>query len=367
MNADIKGLELAEKFYHEIVEPLLKENYPNLSYACGLLGTGSEVLGFDDEISTDHHWGPRLQFLLNDDDYYNLDLELHDFFAENLPPEFMGYSTHWSPPDPEDSGTQLLQTHEGGKINHRIEILSIDYYLRTSLSISTLNLEFVDWLIIPEQKLLEFTSGKLFRDDLGELTKYREKLKFYPDDVLRFKLIGCWDYINQEAPFIGRTGGKGDDLGSRIITTRMVKMLIKIAYLLEKKYPPYSKWLTHGFDLLPNIEQLKILLERALTTSNWREREDCLCEAILILIEKQNKLSLTKPLSLKPEQFHGRDIKIIEIEIVVKALSGEIDLDSNSLSQIGGIDQFIDNTLILSSSSEARKIIGIYDDVFMKK
>jgi hypothetical protein len=363
LNRNLKGLELAERFFFEIVEPLLRENYPDLLYTCGLLGNGSEVLGFDDEISTDHHWGPRLQILLSEKVYYNLHTEVANFFATNLPPEFMGYSTHWSPPDPEDSGTQLLQSHEGGKINHRIEIFSLNSYLNKVLSISYIDFEFTDWLIIPEQKLLEFTSGKVFRDDSGELTAFREKLKYYPDDVLRLKLIGCWDYIHQESPFVGRTGAKGDDLGSRIITTRLVRMLIKIAFLLERKYPPYSKWLTHGFNLLPNIEELKILLEKALITSEWRERENSLCEAISILIDKQNKLSLTKPLSLKPEQFHGRDIKIINIETVVKALWGGLNIKMKSKLQIGGIDQFVDNTLILSHSNESRKLINVYNSL----
>jgi hypothetical protein len=33
-------------------------------HAAALLDSGSEVLGFDDAMSTDHHWGPRVLLLL---------------------------------------------------------------------------------------------------------------------------------------------------------------------------------------------------------------------------------------------------------------------------------------------------------------
>ena len=41
------GLQLSRGLYGQVVAPLL--------------GDGSEVLGFDDEVSTDHDFGPRLQ------------------------------------------------------------------------------------------------------------------------------------------------------------------------------------------------------------------------------------------------------------------------------------------------------------------
>ena len=56
----------------------------------------------------------------------------------------------------------------------------------------------IDWLLIPEQKLLEFTSGRVFYNGLGELTKARNQLDYFPLDVWIFKLISEWDHIVEE-------------------------------------------------------------------------------------------------------------------------------------------------------------------------
>ena len=41
----IPGLELSQKYYWEIVRPLLDGQFPGLAHAAGLIGPGSEVLG----------------------------------------------------------------------------------------------------------------------------------------------------------------------------------------------------------------------------------------------------------------------------------------------------------------------------------
>lgn len=63
----VSGLVLSHRFFHEIVRPLLIEAFPGLRYAAALLGPGSEVLGFDTEMSADHDWGPRLFLFLREE------------------------------------------------------------------------------------------------------------------------------------------------------------------------------------------------------------------------------------------------------------------------------------------------------------
>ena len=63
----IKGLELSRVFYEEAVRPILVASFPELAYSAALIGPGSEILGFDTPLSTDHDWGPRLRLFLAED------------------------------------------------------------------------------------------------------------------------------------------------------------------------------------------------------------------------------------------------------------------------------------------------------------
>ena len=65
----VSGQELSRRFYQEQVRPVMHIGYPGLPYSAALLGRGSEVLGFDDEMSRDHNWEPRVLLFLRDADY----------------------------------------------------------------------------------------------------------------------------------------------------------------------------------------------------------------------------------------------------------------------------------------------------------
>ena len=167
----ISGMELSKSFYFEIVRPLLQKNFPEVRYASGLLGTGSEVQGFDDPTSIDHHWGVRLLLFLEENDFKSVKSKLNIFFCQNLPYEFKGHSTHWSSPDPNDSNNQFPMLKSEGEINHRIEIYTVSGFLKDSLGINGPNLSEIDWLLLSEQRLREFTREKCLRIYLGALLK----------------------------------------------------------------------------------------------------------------------------------------------------------------------------------------------------
>ena len=69
MSDFIPGLELSRRFFEEAVEPILETEFPGLRFAAALVGSGSEVLGFDTEMSSDHHWGPRVMLFLDEEDH----------------------------------------------------------------------------------------------------------------------------------------------------------------------------------------------------------------------------------------------------------------------------------------------------------
>ena len=104
----IPGLKLAERFYREVVQPILAQAFPDLVYSAALIGPGSDVLGFDTPRSTDHDWGPRLQLFLHEADHEALAESVTAMLREELPPTFRGWPVGFTPPDPADNNTQML-------------------------------------------------------------------------------------------------------------------------------------------------------------------------------------------------------------------------------------------------------------------
>lgn len=326
----------------DIVKEKLKKAYPELEYAAALIGQGSEILGFDDEMSTDHHWGPRLQLFLKEEDFDKLELPLKEFFSNNLPLSFHGYSTNWTEPDPNDSMNQFLELKENEPVNHRIEIYTVKQYLEHFIGLGSLELNEIDWVTIPEQRLLEFTSGKVLFDNFGELTHAREYLNYFPDSIWKLKIIAQWDRISQEMVFVGRTGGRGDDLGSRIEASRLVRYIMEMAYILEKKYIPYEKWFSIAFNLLALSPFLGPLLLKILETNKWQQREKLLCDAYQTLAKKHVELKLIDDSVIRRVHFHKRPQLIIPVEKIVKQLKDGISFTFNPIIyQLGTVNQFI--------------------------
>ena len=84
----IPKLKLSEYFFIEVVRPILDSEAPGLRYTATLVGAGSEVLGFDAEMSSDHDWGARMQLFRNRENYTILQEMLSRILLEKLPKEF---------------------------------------------------------------------------------------------------------------------------------------------------------------------------------------------------------------------------------------------------------------------------------------
>src|SRR5689334_298853 len=101
----IKGRELSRIFYDEAVRPLLNQHFPNLPHAAGCFGNGSDVLGFDTDMSRDHDWGPTVHLILREEDNHKAN-EIREIMATKLPLDIRGYSTHFGHHD--SDGTQVM-------------------------------------------------------------------------------------------------------------------------------------------------------------------------------------------------------------------------------------------------------------------
>jgi hypothetical protein len=359
----IPGLELARRFYFEAVRPVLDADFPGLRHSAALIGPGSEVLGFDTEMSTDHHWGPRAMLFLEEENFEGRKAAIAEAFRWKLPHRFLGYPTNFAQPVPEDPGTRLLKATDSGPIDHRVECFTLTGWLKGYLAFDLAEeLAPADWLSFGEQKLRTITAGAVFHDDLG-LAAVRARFAYYPRDVWLYMLAAGWARIGQEEHLMWRAGHAGDELGAALIAGRLVRDAMRLCFLMERQYAPYPKWFGTAFMRLAAGPELAPLLQRVLRGETYQARGEALAAVYEYLAAKHNALGITEPLATTCSPFWSRPFLIIGGDRFADALLAQIsDPTVRRLSKggpIGGIDQFSDSTDLLHSEWQMG-VRGIY-------
>ena len=338
--AYIPGLQLAREFCTTVVRPLLDEDFPRVPYAAALLGPGSEVLGFGSQRSVDHDWGPRLQVFLTDDEAGQAEA-VTAMLARSLPESFRGYPVAFP-----------ATGEPGGTARHRVEVAGLGTWLTGRLGFDPRGeITLLDWLATPTQRLAEYTAGEVFHDEPGDLTRARARLAWYPRDVWRYVLACQWQRIGQEEAFPGRCAEAGDDLGSVIVSARLARDLMRLALLMHRRYPPYSKWLGTAFARLPGVAGLAASLAAAMSAADWPAREQHMSHAYETVAGWHNELGFTPPLDTRVRRYYDRPYQVIGADRFTAALQEAIaDPQIRQLPPTGTVDQFIDSTDALGRS-----------------
>ena len=352
MPSFVPGLELSKRFYVEAVRPVLEKAFPGVPYSAALLGAGSEVFGYDTGMSTDHDWGPRVLLFLPEDDL-PLTMQVAALLSDSLPATYGGYRVLRPVAAPEE---HLLSRTYVGPLSTFVW-QSLAYDVRQPL-------EMADWLSIPSQALREMIAGMVFHDGLGTLAPLRERLAYYPRDVWLYMLAADWQRIGQEEHLMPRAGHVGDELGSAIIGSRLVRDAMHLAFLVERRYPPYPKWFGRAFRELAGAEALLPLLWQVQQASTWSERQEALVAVWEYLARMHNALGITERLTPEADAFYDRPFQVIGGERYARALCAEIvDPAVRSLlgrPLIGSVDQWSDNT-DLKACTLRRSVRGLYE------
>ena len=332
---DVRGAELARRFFADVVEPLLSQALPGLGYAAARLGSGSDVLGLDDQMSRDHDWGCRLTLLVDEDARDQvprisqmLDEELPERFAE-LPVRF---PVTWD-----------------SSVSHKVEVATVADFAASRLGVDPVRgLSVLDWLSVTGQSVLEVTAGPVFTDRTRTLAGVRTLLAWYPPDVERYVLAAGWQRLCQSLPMVGRTAGAGDELGSRLLSARLAEDLLWLAFALSRRWAPYAKWRGTVFRSLPVAARLGPLLDAA-AAPGWRERENALATACEVLLGIQREQG--QPASGSAViPFFDRPYRTLNQAVPQTLLAGITDPDVARLPpMVGSIEQWVDCTDVLSS------------------
>ncbi|GAA2116051.1 DUF4037 domain-containing protein [Nocardioides bigeumensis] len=315
---DLRGRELCRAFFEEHVAPALDRGVPGLPYAAALLGRGSEVLGYDDELSRDHNHEARVVVLVRDEERTD---EVAALLEAARPERFLGRPTEVAVTTPAAYVRELLA-------------VDLDAELDPGLSAR-------DWLTIPEQQLVTLTSGAVFHDDIG-LDEVRARFAYYPRDVWLFLMAATWWRLHPEGNLVGRIGHVGDELGSTLLGARLVEASMRLCFLMERTYAPYVKWFGTAFSRLACAPDLTPPLTRALRADRWPAREAALSEVYRLLGAQHDRLNVTAPVPMEDVRMWDRPFTVPWGDFPEALLEQVTDPEVRALADawpFGGADQ----------------------------
>ena len=252
----MNGLELSRAYFEAHGKPMLDQQFPDLLpyLAAGFFGSGSECFGYDDEVSRDHDFEPGFCLFLPGEDVVDRKtaFALERAYAK-LPREFEGFR-------------RSLMGPVGGP---RRGVLRTEEFFTEKIGAADGILTLSQWLTVPEQSLAECINGELYFDNRGDVTRIRESLACYPEDVRRKKLAGHLLLMAQSGQYnYRRCIRHGENGAAQLAAVEFVKSTMSAVFLLNRRYQPYYKWCFRAMRALPKLALLAELLEYLLTTDN---------------------------------------------------------------------------------------------------
>jgi hypothetical protein len=278
----MKGLDLCRRYFREVAWPALQEHFPEYldRIACGLIGPGSDVFGFDDAISQDHNWGPRFWVVLSTRDYASVGNRMQEVLLAKVPASFEGYEIRPFPP---------------GAGERHARVRDIRELCESLLGHAELPSNDVAWLGIAEHRLFELQAGEVWHDPGRLLTVIREKAAYFPEMVWRKRMAFFWEGLFFADNFV-RSAFRNDRVAEQMYLGWALHCILRLAFMLNRRYAPYRKWLHRAFRGLPLLaNELDPLWADMIDGMSPRLKRDAFRACLEVLGRATNRLGLIEP------------------------------------------------------------------------
>ena len=252
-------LAIDRAFYELVAAPKLQQAFPfhEDRIAVGLVGEGSECFGFDDEISRDHDFELGFCMWLTKEDYAEIGQKLSAFYLDLMEHEGRYFSEMVFGKDVSFSKDRVAGRRGVMEISRFYAGL-----LRLNFDLDKLIGQGY-WQYAEPRFLATVTNGEVFKDDLGIFSEARQAiLAYYPKKTWLLKLaeqLHLFSHGGQSN--YPRMMARKDYVAAHICIDQTILAAMQIAYLLDKKFPPYYKWTRRGLTGLSILPSLSGLLE----------------------------------------------------------------------------------------------------------
>lgn len=267
-------IDVSRDFFFDVLKPILEREFPleTSQTAFGIFGYGSEVLQLDDEYSSDHHWGLRVNALMPDYLFEGRREEFLNVVDENLPETYRGHS--------------LREGFSGGK---GLSLLSLESYLRRTIGAEQPPETYEEWLRVPEEDIIHVINGEIWLDESGCFTAIRKAfLDYYPEPV-RLRRIAHWcRYFSGMGSYaLKRATLRDNEYYASVAFGKAIRWGVQLAFMLDKKYYPYDKWIIAYLRRLPRLAEplVPIVDEAVKLSTSWGRKLDLLNQLADVLDE----------------------------------------------------------------------------------
>jgi len=267
-------IEVSHQFFEQVVKPILEKHFPQetAQTAFGVFGYGSEALKLDDEYSRDHHWGLRIDALMPDDIFQNKRDEMMRVLGANLPPTFQGHS--------------LREGHVAGA---GLAPDSLEAFLIRTIGIDHAPETYQEWLNLPEEDVMHIINGEVWHDSAGRFTAIRQHLNNYYPEPVRQRRIAHWcRYFSGMGSYaLKRAILRNNHFYATTAFGKAIRWGVQLAFMLDKQFYPYDKWLMAFFTRLPRLyHPLSPLVDEAVHLSTPWERKLTLLNQIADILDQ---------------------------------------------------------------------------------
>lgn len=283
----MKGLELAREFYEEYGKAAFEEAFGEdvKQLAFGLCGSGSECMGWDDEISSDHDMEPGFCVFLPGEDRVDrhLAFKMERVYA-SLPREFRGLKRSLFGP--------------AGEQRHGVLRMEEFFLAKTGFANGMPNK--AAWFTLPEQSLMEAVSGCVWRDDSGVFSAVRSQLRYFPEDVRLKKLAGELMQMSSTGQYnYERCVSRDDNGAAQLCIQEYVRSAMHVYFLLNERYMPYYKWRFRalrelGEKGLQAAERFESLICRSNRGEDFEEKLYTMADIVESIVEMLQDRDLTQ-------------------------------------------------------------------------
>lgn len=261
-------VEKSRALLHEVALPILERAFPEeiAQTAFGLFGYGSEAFGMDDDYSRDHHWGLRIDAVMPDAIFRNRSEAMQQTLRALLPSTFQGHS--------------LREGHLAGA---GVAFDSLEGFLRRTIGIDHVPQNAEEWLNVPEEDILHLLNGEVWHDPSGRFTAIRAFFQNYYPEPVRLRRIAHWcRYFSGMGTYaLKRAILRDNEFYAATAFGKAVRWGAQLAFLLDRQYFPYDKWLMAYLQRLPRLgAPVHALISEAVQIATPWERKLELLDAL---------------------------------------------------------------------------------------